>query len=143
VHRVDLFQNTSTHAYNFNSHDLWADAAAQLSNDERRTINFSRDDKLNIIAESLANAERCKQKFFESKWKYTRKSGETVIISDLFGKIVRWIESFKQIGDIVVQYDPAHAALPWAGVRLLLQVCKVSWLREEVAEILADYSQQY
>ena len=26
------------------------------------------------------------------------------------------------MGDIAVQYDPAHASLPWAGVRLLLEV---------------------
>ena len=28
----------------------------------------------------------------------------------------------KQIGDTVVQYGPGHAALPWAGVRFILQV---------------------
>lgn len=28
----------------------------------------------------------------------------------------------KQIGDTVVQYGPGHSALPWAGVRFILQV---------------------
>jgi len=41
---------------------------------------------------------------------------------DLFSKIVKWIDIFKQVGDAAVQYDPVHAALPWAGVRFLLQV---------------------
>ena len=41
---------------------------------------------------------------------------------DLFGKVIRWIDLFKQVGDAAVQYDPVHAALPWAGVRFLLQV---------------------
>jgi hypothetical protein len=42
---------------------------------------------------------------------------------DLFAKIVKWIDLFKQVWDAAVQYDPVHASLPWAGVRFLLQVC--------------------
>ena len=37
-------------------------------------------------------------------------------------KILRWVDKFKAIADITAQYDPVHAALPWAGFRLLLQV---------------------
>ena len=33
-----------------------------------------------------------------------------------------WIDRIKEAGDIVVQYDPVHSALPWAGVRFLLQI---------------------
>ena len=51
-----------------------------------------------------------------------RKSGEIVILRELFRKVVKWLQRFKKIGDIVVQYDPVHAALPWAGVRFLLEV---------------------
>ncbi|KAI5813890.1 hypothetical protein BZA77DRAFT_389541 [Pyronema omphalodes] len=36
-------------------------------------------------------------------------------------KLLNWIDKFKEIGDIVVQYDPAHAALPWAAFRFLLK----------------------
>jgi hypothetical protein len=45
-----------------------------------------------------------------------------VFARDLFAKIVRWIEHFKQVGDVAVQYDPVHASLPWAGIRFLLEV---------------------
>jgi hypothetical protein len=44
---------------------------------------------------------------------------------DLFGKIVKCIDLFKQVGDAALQYDPVHTALPWAGVRFLLQVCGI------------------
>ena len=27
------------------------------------------------------------------------------------------------VGDMAVQYDPVHAALPWALIRFLLKVC--------------------
>jgi hypothetical protein len=45
---------------------------------------------------------------------------------DLFGKVIKWIDLFKQVRDTAVQYDPVHAALPWAGVRFLLQVYSVN-----------------
>lgn len=102
--------------------DLWASAAAQLFDDDKRNINFSRPDKLNILTELHADVERSKQGSIKSRWKYTRKSGETVILRDVFEKIVRWIDTFKQVGDIAVQYDPSHASLPWAGILLVLQI---------------------
>ncbi|KAF2682392.1 hypothetical protein K458DRAFT_390882 [Lentithecium fluviatile CBS 122367] len=88
--------------------DLWARAAAQLSDNEKRNINFNRPDKLNIVAELHAAAEKSRQRSVESRWKYTRKSGETVIIRDLFEKIVRWIDMFKQVGDVAVQKLLTH-----------------------------------
>ena len=37
-------------------------------------------------------------------------------------KIAVWVGKFIQVGDAAVQYDPTHAALPWAAVRFLLQI---------------------
>ncbi|KAF2194673.1 hypothetical protein K469DRAFT_686660 [Zopfia rhizophila CBS 207.26] len=120
--------------------DLWARAAAELSNDDKLNVNFNRPDKLNILAELHAAAEKSRQRSLESGWKYTRKSGETVIIRDVFEKIVRWIDMFKQVGDVAVQYDPAHASLPWAGIRLVLQIAvndsnKLALVAEGLARI--------
>ena len=49
--------------------------------------------------------------------------GEEIVLRDVGMKILHWVDMFKQIGDIIVQYDPVHAALPWAGFRFLLQLC--------------------
>lgn len=49
-----------------------------------------------------------------------------MILRDVLDKIVRWIDIFKQVGDVAVQYDPAHAALPWAGIRFILQVYSIA-----------------
>jgi hypothetical protein len=54
--------------------------------------------------------------------KYENRKGDKVILRDVFDKILTWIDKFRAIGDIAVQYDPAHAALPWAGIRFFLQV---------------------
>ncbi|KAL5331162.1 hypothetical protein ACEPPN_000691 [Leptodophora sp. 'Broadleaf-Isolate-01'] len=32
-----------------------------------------------------------------------------------------WIEKFKGIGDVIAQYDTAHAAFPWGAARFVLQ----------------------
>ena len=55
------------------------------------------------------------------QWK-VKFRGEDVVLRDVGTKILQWVDKFKQVGDTIVQYDPAHAALPWAGFRFLLQV---------------------
>ena len=95
---------------------------AKLREEDRNNIDFVRPNKLAILSDLLALAENSRQECNQKRWRYTRKTGETVICIDLFGKIVKWIDLFKQVGDAAVQYDPMHAALPWAGVRFLLQV---------------------
>jgi hypothetical protein len=32
------------------------------------------------------------------------------------------LDKFKKIGDVIVQFDPVHTALPWSGVRTMLMV---------------------
>lgn len=59
---------------------------------------------------------------------------------DLFSKIVKWIDIFKQVGDAAVQYDPVHAALPWAGVRFLLQVRGIQEFGGGITKIYIDCS---
>jgi hypothetical protein len=108
-----------------NSNDLWALAAHKLNETDRSNINFSCPEKLKILSELQTLTEQTRQECINKRWKYTRKCGETVIFRDLFGKIVKWIDLFKQVGDTAIQYDQVHAALPWAGVRFLLQVCLI------------------
>lgn len=93
-----------------------------MSEQDRKMINFSCPDKLKIVSDLLQQTRNAEQECLKKRWRYTRRNGETVIFADLFRKIVKWIDLFKQIGDVAVQYDPVHAALPWAGVRFLLQV---------------------
>jgi len=54
-------------------------------------------------------------------WKF-QFMGEEIVMRDIGMKILHWIDRFKPIGDIIIQYDPGHAALPWAGFRFLLKV---------------------
>jgi hypothetical protein len=49
--------------------------------------------------------------------------GEQIVLRDMGKKLLEWVHRFKEIGDIIVSFDPGHAALPWAGFRFLLQLC--------------------
>lgn len=102
------------------SDDLWKPAVARVSGEQKACLDFERLDKLGIVAELLQLTDDAKQRCVGKVWRLRRGSGETVILRDVLGKVARWIYRFKDIGDVAVQYDPAHAALPWAGVRFLL-----------------------
>jgi len=104
--------------------ELWAAALSLLSPEDRQLVVFDGQYKLGVLTDLQRITEDAKTRSIEHRWHFRRpgRGVETVVLRDLFSKIVTWIDRFKQVGDIVVQYDPAHAALPWAGVRFLLQV---------------------
>ena len=107
-----------------NGEDLWAAALKTLSEEDRNLVAFDGQHKLEVLSDLGQLVATAKESSVSKRWRFHRPGdGQTVILRDLFSKIVVWIDHFKEIGDIVVQYDPVHAALPWAGVRFLLQVC--------------------
>jgi hypothetical protein len=68
------------------------------------------------------NAAQDKQLLCEDKrWMFTFR-GHTVRLRDEADNVMLWLDRFKQVGDIAANADPIHAGLPWAGIRLLLQV---------------------
>lgn len=80
-------------------------------------------DKVNKPNELLETVEEKKQICKEKQWKYKKRNGEVIIFRDIFDKIAIWVEKFEQVGEIAVSYDVSgHAALPWAGVKLLIRV---------------------
>jgi len=99
-------------------------AGRELTKQERKTledIGISQTDTrhvasaLGTMTEGIVNGKKGKD------WKF-QFNGEEIVMRDIGMKILHWIDRFKQIGDIIVQYDPGHAALPWAGFRFLLKV---------------------
>lgn len=43
-------------------------------------------------------------------------------VRDILEKIAGFVSRYKDVVTVAVQYDPVHAALPWAAVRFLLNV---------------------
>ncbi|KAI1288296.1 hypothetical protein F5Y03DRAFT_389192 [Xylaria venustula] len=105
-----------------NAEDLWTTAVKTLSEQDKTTLNLDRPDRLRAIAECLELTDKARNQCTEKAWRFRRKSGEEVVARDVLAKVARWIHHFTAVGDTLVQYNPAHAALPWASVRFVLQV---------------------
>ncbi|KAI1751902.1 hypothetical protein F4782DRAFT_531142 [Xylaria castorea] len=75
--------------------------------------------------ESLAKAKRNHIAKRKSTW-YFNLLGQQWSLIELAGKIVRWLDCFKEVGDVIASFDPQHIALPWAAIRFLLQAVTAS-----------------
>ncbi|KAI9853467.1 MAG: hypothetical protein M1824_001230 [Vezdaea acicularis] len=98
---------------------LWQRAIETLSKEDRRSLDVDEGEDLDISG-LLADIDAKKQECIAKRWKF-KKGDREVIIRDQLEKIIVWVNKFKEVGDVAMQYDPSHAALPWACVRFLLQ----------------------
>lgn len=105
---------------------LWNEAFENLSEDDKKVLRNGIDiSKLNartMPTQVLASVEEKKNECIRKQWRFTKKNGDEIMLREVFEKMSSWINKFQEVGDVVTQYDPAHAALPWAGMRILLQV---------------------
>lgn len=109
--------------------DLWGLAFEKLSSEEKETmLGIGLDSKLDILHHLQATAKSKQTESETRRWKF-ELNGRQIIVRDVLEKIIVWIDKFKQIGDIVVTYDPVHASLLWAGIRFLLQVGLIRWIQ--------------
>ena len=96
---------------------------AQLSESDKGCLDALQPDKRLVLEDLLKVVAQKKEVCDRKKWRYTRANGQVVEVREVLDKVVDRVKQFRDIGDEAVQFDPVHAALPWAGVRLLLQVC--------------------
>ncbi|KAF2802118.1 uncharacterized protein BDZ99DRAFT_402102, partial [Mytilinidion resinicola] len=69
-----------------------------------------------VLNATLEKKEECKKK----RWKVSIR-GRIIVLRDILEKVAVWVTKFVAVGDSAVQYDPGHAALPWAAVRFILK----------------------
>lgn len=112
---------------------LWKEAFATLSEADRQAFSLQNSDYHAVIQETLKSTreqkEICEQKQRNFIWR-----GEEYRSSDIVDKLISWAETFIEVGDTIVQYDPVHSALPWAGVRFILHV-RTEFLTSSAVEI--------
>lgn len=105
--------------------DLLDKALGLLDERERATIQSclpSGTDDVESALEDILEAAQEKQKICDDKrWTFTAW-GHTVRLREEADKVILWLDRFKTVGDIAANADPIHAGLPWAGIRLLLEV---------------------
>ena len=102
--------------------NLWNFALQKLSSKEKEAIQqINLDPKLEIVEQLRDVVQQKREECLKKRWKFNLQ-GQEIILRDLAEKIIVGLNKFKEIGDVVVNFNPVHAALPWAGVRFLLQV---------------------
>ncbi|KAI9666864.1 MAG: hypothetical protein M1831_001369 [Alyxoria varia] len=101
--------------FNTPTTSIWEDAYQNLPQAAKEGLAVDQSasmldiQKLVIQARDDADARRLTVK---------TKSKKTFVVRDAFEKVARWIGRFIQVGDLAVQYDPGHAALPWAAASI-------------------------
>jgi hypothetical protein len=100
---------------------LWDTANAKLDPKIRRSLANVNIGNGRVIDAVLKEAVTQQKALAAKRWKVTL-GGKELILRDVLAKIVQWIDHFKVVGDIAVQFNSGAASLPWAAVRFLLQV---------------------
>ena len=98
--------------------DLWTNAYNKLPDKLKQQLGT---DKLETLQSVLQAATQAKEANMASRLKL-KWGGKDFDVQETADRLIGWIAKFKEVGDIAVQYDPVHAALPWAGVRFILLV---------------------
>lgn len=95
----------------------------QLSDGDRTTLQqYLLTPNVDLALEQAVDAAKEKQRCcLEERWRFTL-AGQEFILKEKADKIVKWLNRFKDVGDVAAAADPVHAGLPWAGIRLLLGV---------------------
>ncbi|KAI4138069.1 MAG: hypothetical protein L6R39_006981, partial [Caloplaca ligustica] len=99
---------------------LWEAAAARSKTKFPQELT---DADPSSVLSSVYDEAKARQNDSEKKqWKVKKpgKNGEEVKLRDIYGAIASCATRFRDVGDLVVQADPVHTALPWVVIRTCL-----------------------
>ncbi|KAI0554188.1 hypothetical protein F4679DRAFT_579797 [Xylaria curta] len=101
----------------------WEQALQRLRKEDQEHFNAvdkTTNTPLTVLDGVLAAVSKRKEDCLRKRWN-TVVDGRTIYIRDVLEKISVWVKKLIAIGDIAIQYDSRHAALPWATMRLIMQ----------------------
>ncbi|KAF7552222.1 hypothetical protein G7Z17_g4483 [Cylindrodendrum hubeiense] len=107
--------------------NLWDDAVERLTEDEKRWLKQVEGEpltapKTSAVDEMIRLVTEKQHQCEEKAWKTIKIGNHEFSFRDVAKRSIVWLNKFKEIGDTIVQYDPVHAALPWAAARFILQI---------------------
>jgi len=115
-------QTTHDPSVESGGNDLWTNAYNKLPDELKQQLGT---DKLETPQSVLQAATQAKEANMATRQKL-RWGDKEVDVQETADRLIGWITKFKEVGDIAVQCDSGHAALPWAGVRFILLVCSTT-----------------
>ncbi|KAK7211182.1 hypothetical protein V2G26_018360 [Clonostachys chloroleuca] len=108
-----------------NAASCWQAAFAKLSPDTQKKLDSLRQEQTSGCPsndiDSIIALSRAKQAQSEGKGWIIDIGSRKVNVRRAFSKVIDWLDKFKAVGDTAVNFDPVHAALPWAAFRFILQ----------------------
>jgi hypothetical protein len=110
-------------------------AITKLNEDERSQVDIDRLSSCTVQS-VLEEADRAHAERDESKWRYTKKDGEVVILRERFDKIVEGFTKYAGCISIEIQHQPEVTNLVWAAARFLIQVSHVFYFKESRVPML-------
>ena len=110
---------------------LWGEALTQLNTEKQALIRkcheaqtaperYSTKSGLIDSVHDAAVEQRDQYKASGAKFTF---HGKEIILSDVAEKVIGWVNTFKNIGDIASSFNP-HASLAWSVVKLFIEVRK-------------------
>jgi len=105
---------------------LLADALEALDQEDRETVRSLLPTNATGIDAAFGEAHSCATELQRqyatrrSSWEYR---GRRVYLSDQVDKVLQLLDKFKFVGDAISNVDPVHIGLPWAGIRIIIEVC--------------------
>ncbi|KAJ4291737.1 hypothetical protein N0V90_009632 [Kalmusia sp. IMI 367209] len=104
--------------------DFWNEAFGSLPQEDQELlqeyIHPSTLDSIQTFSDILEVA--CKKRDLVEQKKWTvHVMGKRITVRSQADLVIRWLDRFKQVGDVAVNADPVHAGLPWAAVRFIIQ----------------------
>lgn len=100
-------------------------ALEQLKPQQRDVLNIhtsSSNADTRSVLDSALNEAKKKQEVCSGKPWVCKVGKREVRARDVAEKVVKWLDRFKSVLDVAVSADPLHAALPWAAVRVVLEI---------------------
>lgn len=73
-------------------------------------------------------AEKKQNEYKDKAWVWT-VGKHKIQLRDVASNVVKFLDKFKEVGDVVTSIDPLHAGLPWAAFKVLLEVRQSSYRR--------------
>lgn len=95
---------------------------SELSYEDRQMFKIGGEPHIKILDDIQSKVKTCRDECLRKKWKIKGFRGREIVVRDICAKLMSHIDSYLHVIDIAVQYDPVHAALPWAGIRFLFRV---------------------
>lgn len=113
--------------------NLWAKARERLPEDVQEWLSSldvdAQQSPMNAqsIEDIISQAHKKKSEMEAKKRRFAIRVGSRELqFRSHFEGMIKWLDKFKGIGDVVSSFDPVHAALPWAAFRFVLQVRRLS-----------------